>query len=80
MVDQLANVEPTPLSTILVSAFVGEVVAIFTNRIALKHQIQAENKYAILMKIWNRAYWLRSRPRPLPTPCPLWQLKTVIGY
>jgi hypothetical protein len=47
----------SPLTTIIVSAVVGYIAGIFT----LKHRLQAENEYTILMKIWNKAYWLKSR-------------------
>jgi hypothetical protein len=51
----------SPLTTIIVSAVVGYIAGIFT----LKHRLQAENEYTILMKIWNKAYWLKSRANNL---------------
>lgn len=55
----------SPLATILVSAIVGSVFTLIVNLFAQKHQLQAQNEYAILMKIWNKAYWLKSRANSL---------------
>lgn len=57
--------ELDPLTTILVSAAVGSVFGVIANAFTLKHRLQAENEYTILMKIWNRAYWLKSRANSL---------------
>jgi hypothetical protein len=54
-----------PLMTIMVSALVGSVSGVFANMLTLKHKLQAQNEYAILMKIWGKAYWLKSRANSL---------------
>jgi hypothetical protein len=55
----------SPLTTIIASALVGSVCGIIANLIAQKHQLQAQNEYAILMKIWDKAYRLKSRANSL---------------
>jgi hypothetical protein len=54
-----------PLTTIILSAVVGSVCGVIANVLTLKHQLQAQNEYTILMKIWDKAYWLKSRANSL---------------
>jgi hypothetical protein len=41
------------------------VFTLIVNTYKQKHQLQAQNEYAILMKIWDKAYWLKSRANSL---------------
>ncbi|MEX2169240.1 MAG: hypothetical protein WD851_08010 [Pirellulales bacterium] len=65
--------------TVIISAFVGSVTTLFVEKTKLKYRLQVENEYKILMRIWEKAYWLKSRAnnlRPLQDRCDLTELPT----
>jgi len=54
-----------PLTTIIISAFVGAISGIICNVFTLKYRLRAENEYTFLREIWTKAYWLKSKTNRL---------------
>ena len=48
------------LLTALLSAIIGYFVAIQVERSKLKNRLRLENEYQILMRLWEKGYWVKS--------------------
>jgi hypothetical protein len=55
----------TTVLTILLSAFVGSLTALFVERTKVRFRLRTEHEYQILMKLWEKAYLVKSRANSL---------------
>jgi len=55
----------TAILTIILSALVASVTALFVDKIKLKNRLRLENEYQILMKIWEKVYKVKSKSNSL---------------